>query len=165
MYPYGSWLQVAFPPRRGTRGDVRREGRRATGKQGWELPDKSSQSDAFQQCRPRASETESDGGEDSSLPNPSLRREQLNMETKDTLRAKINAGILHRSNDRDNSDSYELIRKGAVSKEGKEIDREESIDYLNSNFDGPTNGPKVKYLGQWDSGAGRMVYEPIGVTL
>jgi hypothetical protein len=163
-YPYGPWLRVAFPPRRGTGGDVRREGRPTSGMQGWELPDKSSQSGASQQWRARSSEKESDGGGESSLPNPSLRREQLSKETEDTLRAKLKAGILDRSKGRDNSDSNELIRKGTVSKEGKESDRVESTEELNSNLDGPSSGPKAQYLGQWDSGAGRMVYEPIGVT-
>jgi hypothetical protein len=144
-YPYGPWLRVAFPPRRGTGGDVRRGGRPTTEGQGKERPDKSSQPGAFQQRRPRTSEKESDGGGNSFLPNTSLQGEQSSMEGEQASMDREQPSMEKAHSAKAKGKAHSAKAKG-----------NEGILHV--------NGAKVQYLGQWDSGAGRMVYEPIGAS-
>jgi hypothetical protein len=88
------------------------------------------------------------------------------METNQTLRAKIQAGKMPMNEKSDFSETnVGHLRKGTVTKDGQEFERGKSAEDLMSELGGPhheqSSGPKVKYMGIWDAGLGRMVYEPI----
>jgi hypothetical protein len=142
-YPYGPWLRVAFPSRRGTGGEVRRGGRPTTGRQSKETPGRSPQPDAFQLWCPRTSENESDGGGNSIPPNPSLQKEQASMEKEQASMGREQASMEREQPNMETADSVKAkVKKGILH----------------------VNGPKVQYLGQWDVDAGRMVYELMRAT-
>jgi hypothetical protein len=85
------------------------------------------------------------------------------MEKRQTLRAEIQARKKSINEVRDSSDlNVGNLRKESVSNNGQVFKRDKPSEDEKSDQGGSMlNGPKVKYLGSWDSELGRMVYEPI----
>jgi hypothetical protein len=95
--------------------------------------------------------------------NPSEEEDQPRMEKRQTLRAEIQARKKSINEVRDSSDlNVGNLRKESVSNNGQVFKRDKPSEDEKSDQGGSMlNGPKVKYLGSWDSELGRMVYEPI----
>jgi len=157
---------VAFPPCRRSGGEERYGGRSITGNQFWRPKHINSCPDIPFQWSARESTTRSDGGKDLEFQIPSEKEDHPCMEKNQTLRAKIQAGKVAMNAVRDfimMNDGH--LRKRTVTKEGQGSGRGTTAGDSLSDSDGPRHeqlsGPKVKYLGSWDAGLGRMVYEPI----
>lgn len=163
---YGSWLWVAFPPRRSSGGEERYGGRSFTGNQFWRPKHINSCPVSPCQRSARESTTGSDSGKDLEVQIPSAKEDHPCMETNQTLRAKIRAGKLPMNVVRDFSMmNVGHLRKWTVTKEGHGSGRSktagDSLSDLDALCQEQLSGPKVKYMGSWDTGLGRMVYEPI----
>jgi len=162
-YPYGPWLRVAYPTRRGTGGEGRSGGRGGegrsptTGRQCKETPGRTPHPDVSQRWRPRTSENEADGGVISTPPIATLRKEQPSME-----REQASVGREQNSMERE---------QASVGREQNSMEREQNIMETTDSVKEKVKegilqveGPKVQYLGQWDVDAGRMVYELMRAT-